>query len=95
MNETVKMEKLKARIERMSKTQHIEILKLLLKNPEVKINENKSGVYINLSWLPSITISMIEEYICYIDQQENALSSTECQKEEYKRAFFSDSNIGI
>ena len=42
---------MKNRIEKMGKIQHIEILNILKKNPTVKLNENRNGVYINLSYL--------------------------------------------
>ncbi len=82
------MELLKSRIDRMSKSQHIEILRILRKNPEVKLNENKSGVFINLSFLPTETVDAITEYVKYIEDQENALNQIETQKEEYKNAYF-------
>ena len=86
--EPERMELLKSRIERMTKTQHIEILRILRKNPEVKLNENKSGVFINLSFLPTETVDAITEYVKYIEDQENALNQIETQKEEYKNAYF-------
>jgi hypothetical protein len=82
------MEILKSRIDRMSKSQHIEILRILKKNSEVKLNENKSGVFINLSFLPQDTVSAIHEYVKYVEDQENAISSLETQKEVFKNAYF-------
>jgi hypothetical protein len=46
------IESLKNSVESLSKMHHIEILKIIKKNKSVKINENKSGVYINLTFLP-------------------------------------------
>jgi len=82
------MEILKSRIDRMSKSQHIEILRILKKNSEVKLNENKSGVFINLSFLPQDTVTAIHEYVKYVEDQENAISSLETQKEVFKNAYF-------
>ena len=47
-----KLEKMKGQIEKMSVQQQLEILKILHEHNDVKLNENKSGVYINLSFLP-------------------------------------------
>ncbi len=84
----VRMEYLKNRIDRMSKSQHIEILKILRKNPEVKLNENKSGIFINLSFLPEDIVTAIDEYVKLVEDQEKAINSLETQKEEYKNAYF-------
>ena len=49
------LETMKTRIEQMNKLQHIEVLKILQNNPNIKLNENKSGVYVNLSFLTENT----------------------------------------
>ena len=84
------LETLKSRIESMDKMHHIEILKLLKKNPQIKLNENKSGVYINLSFLPKETIADLQNYLGYIDDQESSLMTMEYQKEEFKNTFFTE-----
>jgi len=90
MSESMSLESLKTQIEAMNKTQHIEILKILKSNPLVKLNENKSGVFINLSFLPLETLSEIQEYVHYIQDQESSLRSLEYQKEEFKNTFFTE-----
>jgi hypothetical protein len=87
MDNSNNLEQLKASIESMSKYHQIEILKILTKRL-TKINENKSGCYINMSFLPDDTISKLEEYISYIKDQEETLETMEYQKEEFKNAFF-------
>jgi hypothetical protein len=86
------LENLKTRIESMDKMHHIEILKLLKKSPQIKLNENKSGVYINLSFLPKETIADLQSYLGYIDDQESSLMTMEYQKEEFKNTFFTEGN---
>lgn len=90
MSDSLSLESLKSQIESMNKNQHIEILKILKANPLVKLNENKSGVYINLSFLPMETLSEIQEYVHYIQDQESSLRSMECQKQEFKNTFFTE-----
>ena len=87
MDNSEKLEKLKNTIESMSKYHQIEILKILSKKL-TKINENKSGCYINMTFLPDDTLHAIEEYMGYIKDQEECLETMEYQKEEFKNAFF-------
>ena len=86
-SETI-LNEIKLSIESMSKIHQIEILNVLVKNPLIKINENKSGVYINLSFLPQDTILELENCIKYIQEQENSLNNLEIQKDEFKHNFF-------
>jgi hypothetical protein len=81
---------MKARIETMNKTHHIEILKILKRFPTVKLNENKSGVFINLNYLPEEATDELQKYIDYIDAQESEIMTVESRKEEYKNAFFTE-----
>ena len=89
MNETT-LNEIKMSIEAMSKVHQIEILKIMTKNPLIKLNENKSGVYVNLSFLPQDTISEISQCIKYIQEQELSLNDLEIQKHEFKNTFFSE-----
>jgi len=83
------LENIKTYIENLSKFHQVEILKILSKNL-CKINENKSGVYVNLSFLSNETLQEIKYYIEYIKKQEDSINTTEYQKEEFKNAFFID-----
>ena len=65
---------MKEKIERMTKKQHIEILKIFKKHKQVKINENKNGVYINLSCLKKEILNELQTYIFYIEEQNKILS---------------------
>ena len=84
------LEEIKTIIESMSKLHQIEILKILTKNSLIKLNENKSGVYVNLSFLPQDTINEIKTCIQYIQTQEYSLNDIEVQKDEFKNSFFSE-----
>lgn len=78
------IENMKRSIDILSKNHHIEILKILKKYPEVKINENKSGVYINLTFLPKNVLDSINEYLTYIHGQEKMLEFAELEKTYFK-----------
>lgn len=81
------LEYVKKTVESMNKYHQVEILKILSKNL-CKINENKSGVYINLSFLSQETINELKEYVEYTKEQEDTLITLEYQKEEFKNAYF-------
>lgn len=85
---TTELEQMKLRIENMNKQHHIEILKILKKNANVKLNENKSGVFVNLSFLQKSIIDEIASYISYITDQESSIRHLETQCEEFKNTFF-------
>lgn len=83
-----KLESMKNIIESMSKNHHIEILKIIKNNHSIKINENKSGVYINLTFLPESTLDEIKKYLEYVNQQESILNPFEKEKNDFKNTFF-------
>jgi len=86
------LEQVKTKIERMDKKKHIEILKILKKYADVRLRENKSGVVLNLSYLPKESIEDLQKYIEYVDQQEVSLLSAETQKIEYQKTYFAKGN---
>ena len=81
------LELMKTKIENMTKINQVEILKILLKH-NVKINENKSGIFVNMSFLDKTIIEDIETYLHYVNEQETTLQTLEAQKEVFKHAFF-------
>ena len=86
-----KLEEIKHVVESMSKIHQIEILRILKNVPNIKLNENKSGVYVNLTFIPQESIDELSVYVKYASDQENSLNTFENQKTEFKHAFFSDS----
>ena len=86
------LENIKKKVESMSKTNQIEILKILKKNSSIKLNENKNGVYINLSFLPNETLEEINYYLNYILEQETSIEKIEKQKSDFKTEFFAETN---
>lgn len=75
------LELIKSSVDAMTKANHVEILKILKEN-NVKINENKSGIYINLSFLPIDVVQKINEFVRYIQEQEKSLDIVERKKIE-------------
>jgi len=89
MDNTELLEKLKTSIEQMNKYHQIEVLRILSKQL-CKLNENKSGVYVNLTYISNEVIEELQKYIEYTKQQEETLKTTEYQKEEFKTALFNE-----
>lgn len=85
---TFELDKIKMKIDVMNKYHHIEILKILKKHSSVKLNENKSGVFVNLSLLSRPVIDEMLKYIDYISDQEHSIQKLETQCDEFKNTFF-------
>jgi predicted butyrate kinase (DUF1464 family) len=81
------LNEIKKCIESMEKYHQIEILRILSTN-KIKINENRSGVFVNLSLLNEDVLKKIKEYISYVKEQTCSLNQAEKEKEQYKSAFF-------
>jgi len=79
-------------IQNMSKFNQIEILRILSSRKEVTINENKYGIHINLTEIPTDILNELQVYIQYVTTQELQLSQAEKQKEDYKNIYFVKDN---
>jgi len=82
-----KLNNMKVSIENMDKLNQIEVLRLL-QNHLALLNENKNGIYINLSELDEKIIEQIYNFVEYIHNQENKLTVDETEKQTYKNIFF-------
>ena len=79
---------IREKIENMNKFNQIEILRILGKNKDIILNENKYGVHVNLSELKDEILEELKIYIDYVNTQEIALHSIEKQKEDFKNIYF-------
>ena len=79
---------LKDKIERMPKNNQIEVIKILKKSQTIKLNENKSGIFVNLSFLSNEILEEIDKYVNYVSDQETVINIIESQKQEFKNTFF-------
>jgi hypothetical protein len=79
---------MKDKIEKMTKNNQIEILKILKKYQNTKLNENKSGIFVNLSFLSKDALDEIDKYVSYVNDQETVINTIETQKQEFKNTFF-------
>jgi hypothetical protein len=83
------LETIKKTIEQWPKHHQLEILKII-KTSSSTINENKSGIYINMSFLTEKALEDIRLYIQYVKDQETILTPLESQKEDFKCSFFTE-----
>lgn len=78
---------LKDNIEKMQKVNQVEVLRIL-KKQNAKLNENKSGILVNLTFLQKDTLNELCNYVKYVQEQEKMISMDEAQKNEFKTAYF-------
>jgi len=76
-------------IESMNKFNQVEVLRILNRNKNVTLNENKYGIHINLSEVKPEILDELNAYIKYVNAQEITLNSIEQKKEDYKNTYFS------
>ena len=76
-------------IENMNKFNQVEVLRILSKNNNVTLNENKYGIHVNLSEVKKEIIDELNVYIKYVNAQEITLNAIEQKKEDYKNTYFS------
>ena len=84
-----KLKCIRDKIENLHKNNQIDILRLHVKN-DVFINENKNGVFINLTDLSNDIISDMEKYIDYVSEQKIDLDYIEKQKDVLENKYFKD-----
>ena len=68
---------LKETIEDLPKFNQVEILRILNKDPDVRINENKNGIFVNLSLVNEERIKEIRNYVDYVNKQTKTLNEIE------------------
>jgi repressor of nif and glnA expression len=79
------LEMIKQKIDSMNEKHHLHIGSILRKNPQVKLNSNKTGTLVNLSIVPQETIDDILKYMNYVSDQEYSISQIESTAEELKQ----------
>ena len=71
MNKNIKkFELINSKIEKLNKKQHIELLRIIVKDEKVNISENKNGSFINMNELNNEIINKIVEYLNYIETKK-------------------------
>jgi hypothetical protein len=79
--------KLKEKLESLPLFHQIEILRIL-HSKNTNLNENKNGIFINITKLSDSSLVQLEEYINYVNAQEKHLSEFEEQKKFITKEYF-------
>lgn len=82
------LELLKKKIEQLEKNQQIEILRIIHNSQSNIINENKNGIYINMSSLNDNIVEELNTYLTYINTQEKDLIVNENIMKKFQNTFF-------
>ena len=82
------LEQLKKDLELLTKFHQIEILKILSNSNDCIINENKNGVFINLTSLNDNLIHKLSDYLSYVSKQEKQLNDVEDKKKNLTDIYF-------
>ena len=85
------LKELKDNIELLSKSYQIEVGRLLLNN-NIQIDENKNGIFINLSKIDTPTLIKLKNFLIYANSQEDNLKNIESKQEELKDYYFKNIN---
>jgi hypothetical protein len=73
------------KISTLDKKSHVIIGSIFQKYPTIKLNENKSGIMINSNTVTIDAWKEINEYLKYINTQNQILNKIENEAEEYKK----------
>jgi hypothetical protein len=90
MTSVMNLEDIKRRIEQLGINYQIEILSILVKG-NVHINENKTGIRLNMGFLLENHRNVFEEiiqYLEYAEEKESRLDTVEMEKHEISTTYF-------
>ena len=84
---TINRSTLLQKIHYLDPKEHITIGTILRKYPQVKLNENKGGIVINMATIPDEALEEIEKFVEYISDQQKVLAKIENETNTYKQFF--------
>jgi aspartate/tyrosine/aromatic aminotransferase len=79
---------MKDRIEQMSKNYQIEVARLLINTHNIAYDENQNGLFINMAQMTEEVKTSMQQFIEYVDLQEQQLNADETEKDGLKDIFF-------
>jgi len=83
----IELIEMRDKIEKITKKQQIEILKII-KKMDVPSSENNNGVFFNLSLLNHEQLNKLNSYINYLKDQDESLQTIEDMKNELSDVYF-------
>lgn len=82
------LENLKTDIEILDKQHHITILNILKNDSNIILNENKNGVFVNLTELSEKTLEELKNFCLYVKSQEIKLENMEEDLKNIENNYF-------
>lgn len=76
---------MKTAVESWEKYHQVEFLRILVRGHKSKINQNKYGIFVNLSCLGRDVVAELQNYVDYVNAQMSTLRAREREKEEYRQ----------
>lgn len=83
------LNKLCKKIEALDYNHHIQIGSIL-KNNNIRLNENNNGIFINLNNLSDNIIQQIHNYLIFINKQNNIINIDEEKKNNLQNDYFNE-----
>lgn len=83
----IRKEKISNLIKNFSFDEHIEILKIILEQENIKYSENSNGTFIDMDTLNDKILDNIEKYIDYVLKKEIDINQRELKLNELKKTF--------
>tara|TARA_B100001093_G_C26791177_1_gene999022 strand:- start:293 stop:622 length:330 start_codon:yes stop_codon:yes gene_type:complete len=84
-----KLKQLKKTIENMDSVHHPKILEIL-KESNAHISNNRNGCFINMNNFSDDIINKLNNFIKYINTQEQTLGAVEQIKNDFKKEYFNN-----
>lgn len=91
MSDIEYLQKIKNTIEKFNKQQQVDILKIFIEN-NINISENSNGTFINLTDIDKNVLIKVQNYINFINQQNDKLDDIEFEKLKIEKNFFDNKN---
>lgn len=88
MNNIELLQNIKKKCEQMTFIHQKEILRILIQEKNISLNENNNGTFINLTELDNNVINKLNNFISYVNNQEEHLKSLENEKSKLQETFF-------
>jgi hypothetical protein len=87
MSSEVDLVRIKDSIEALPHGYQVEVGRIMCKN-KVRMDENRNGIFVNLSDVPGEVIAELADFLGYVDLQESHLRVIESAKNDLKVEFF-------
>lgn len=81
--------KIKNTIDDLNKVHHIEILHIFMKN-KCEMSENQNGTFLNLTKIKREVISEVNDYLEYVEFQNESLKEIENKKKNLVKKYFNE-----